>query len=684
VREPSPDYSLDEYERPNQAWVCGLASEGTPCPAGPTASGRCPALAECAPVRDGDRWQCNRSAVRGGTCEDGPTPDGVCGRVHCCTPVRSLRAVRARFVSGVTMLVGGLLVVMLSADWRDEAIRPGPLAVHHAQLLEHGGHNDDYESRCAACHPAATGNLAGWTASLVIGHGDRPTQSQLCMNCHEKTIDRTHALSPHNLSAGQLQALSDARGGVRRGNLLARAVGVDRTGHGEIACATCHREHQGPHVDLTEMDNAACQACHRQQYHSFAADHPDFGMWPYERRTRIVFDHVSHQAKHFAERKQTFDCRTCHVEDASSRGMLTLSYEQTCAACHDERIATSVARGLPMFALPTLDETAFRAAGLNFGVWPAEASGDFDGRLPPLMKLLLAADPSAARAMDTLGADFEFLDVDPDDREHLAASAALAVAIQQLFSDLNESATRTVRERLVAVLGRDLPTTQIDALLAGLSIDTVRRTMFEEWGRDSIAQDDSSPPDRSPSENDSRPLFSPAGTWFYDETTLSIRYRPAAHNDPVLTSLHTLLVEPSDAVERPIVAAMRSELNKPTAPGLCASCHSVESRPVGGSTINWRAANPSGQPRTFTKFSHGPHIILPQMADCSHCHTFDPAANTAASYAGLNPNMFVSEFLPLSKSQCVECHTPRAAGDNCQKCHNYHVEQVEPWRGQGD
>jgi hypothetical protein len=46
---------------------------------------------------------------------------------------------------------------------------------------------------------------------------------------------------------------------------------------------------------------------------------------------------------------------------------------------------------------------------------------------------------------------------------------------------------------------------------------------------------------------------------------------------------------------------------------------------------------------------------------------------------------FVSEFKPLTKRQCAECHTKTAAGDRCQSCHNYHVETVEGWRiGGGD
>ena len=97
------------------------------------------------------------------------------------------------------------------------------------------------------------------------------------------------------------------------------------------------------------------------------------------------------------------------MEDSTGHVQLLASYETACASCHDEKIATSVAQGVPMLALPTLDVDALKAAGHDIGPWPEAATGDFDGRLPPMMKLLLAADPAAAEAMTTLGADFEFL-----------------------------------------------------------------------------------------------------------------------------------------------------------------------------------------------------------------------------------------------------------------------------------
>lgn len=694
MREPAADYSANQYERPNQPWVCGLGEHGHACPAGPTARGRCPALAECAPTRDGDRWQCNRSALRGGPCDEGPTPEGGCGCTHKCRPVRSLRSMRGRFVAACMLLASGGVLIALSADWRDRVIRPGPLAQQHAQLLERA---DGGPPNCGACHPAASQNVAGWAAALVVASDDRPTQSQLCMNCHAKSIPTKLALAAHDLPASVLEQVSGARG------VAAPSVGK------EFACAACHREHHGAQVDLTAIDNAACQACHQQRYESFAADHPDFGMWPYERRTRIAFNHAAHRGKHFVEKKQAFDCRTCHVSNATGDVERLANYDTACAACHDEKIATSVGRGVPMFALPTLDVDAMKTAGHDVRPWPKDATGDFDGRLPPAMKLLLTADPAAAQAIAKLGAGFEFQDIEPEDAEQLAAAADLAAAIKSLFGDISKRGPAAIRERLSAAIGWNVSETEAATLTAGLSVDTIRGAAEwlpgveaggAEWQTGglggmlstrsgvSMLQPHTSMPTPAAGEGMAPPInlsFAPAGAWSRDESTLSIRYRPAVHADPVLAGWLELLAKTPQLESRPVALAMFEELTKATAPGLCVSCHSVEQGESGELAINWRAYDRTNEPRGFTKFSHGPHLTLPQLADCASCHAIDDAANAAASYVEMNPRRFVSEFKPLTKRQCAECHTKAAAGDRCQSCHNYHVETVEGWRiGGGD
>ena len=663
MREPTPDFSTSQYQRPNQPWVCGLAEHGHACPAGPTRRGHCPALAECAPLRDGDRWTCNRSALRGGPCDEGPTPDGGCGCVQTCRPVRSLRAKRGRFIAACACLALGGAVISLSADWRNQVIKPGPLAQQHAQLLGRPG----AEPNCGACHAAAAQNVGGWTMSLVIAHDDLPTQSQLCMNCHAKTIAKEHALAAHNLPTGVLQKITGTRG----------AIGL--AAMKDVACATCHREHHGAQFNLAAMDNAACQSCHQQRFASFAADHPEFGNWPYERRTGIVFNHASHRGKHFGEKKQAFDCRTCHVSDSTNSVEQLTAYETACAKCHDEKIATSVGRGMPMLALPTLDVDALAKAGHNIGPWPRAATGDFDGRVPPMMKLLLAADPAAAEAMAKLGPGFEFQDVDPDDPQQLAACANFALATKALLADVSKRGMEAVRERLNVALGREVTDADVATLMAGLSIDTIRAVAAWIPG---IASANEQLPAASTIVNITglQSPYGAAGSWTRDDATLSLRYTPASHADPVLASWLEVLAKTPQLESRPVPAAMFKELSKATAPGLCASCHSAERSDRGEFVINWHAHDRAQEPRGFTKFTHGPHLTMPQLADCTSCHAIDDAANTSVAYTDLDPHRFLSEFKPMSKQRCAECHTKSLAGDSCQSCHNYHVEAVEGWR----
>jgi hypothetical protein len=484
------------------------------------------------------------------------------------------------------------------------------------------------------------------------------------MECHDATISAQFALTAHSVAPESLRRIT--------------AEGKASAMEGELACATCHREHQGARFDIAAMNDAACQSCHQARYESFASDHPDFGNWPYERRTRIAFNHASHGAKHFAEKKQAFECRTCHFEDATRSVQLTAGYEKACASCHDEKIATSVAKGVPMFALPTLDVDALKAAGHDIGTWPEEATGDFDGRLPPAMKLLLAGDPVARDAMVSLGADFDFMDVDPNDPSQLEASAEIAKAIKALLSDLGRRGPAAMQERLLSSLGPETRESVVPELFAGLSAGTLHGAA--DWlGVDE--GDEAWPREKASLRTRMVPLrFDPPGTWSLDESSFTLQYQPANHTDPVLASWLELLAAVPQLESRPIALAMFKEMSSPTAAGTCASCHSVEYGDGGRMAVNWRASNRGTERRTLTKFSHEPHLMLPQLADCRSCHVINDAADMSKSYATYDPHGCVSDFAPVLKQHCVQCHTARAAGDSCQKCHNYHVDVVEKWR----
>jgi len=283
-----------------------------------------------------------------------------------------------------------------------------------------------------------------------------------------------------------------------------------------------------------------------------------------------------------------------------------------------------------------------------------------------------------------------------------------------LFRELAERPRAAVRGRLTQTLGRGVTDAEVNALIAGLSEDTMR-AVVTAWfpGGDSPSRSGLVSPQSVTTEphGDGMPpngrsfAFAPSGAWFHDEAAFAIRYRSSAHADPVLTGWLELLSGTRDLAKRPVGLAAFDELSRPTAPGLCVSCHSVEQAAANGLMANWRGGGRDSfstnddqhlaprlvekesrplrtiGPRPFTKFSHGPHLVLPELADCSQCHALDDSADAAASYAEWDPWRFSSEFAPMRKQQCAQCHTATAAGDRCQMCHHYHVDPAESGSG---
>ena len=623
------------YDRPHQPWRCGLSHEGEPCPAGPTDRGACPGASACRPVRDGDRWLCNRSPLRGGPCSEGPGPQGECAIAYRCTPFRSLRSRRGQLVSAAAVAALGALLILLAADWRREAIAPGPLSVHHAQLLT----GARAAERCAACHAAGGGLIVPASAAAgIAGAAAAPTQTALCMACHDKRLAPQHATAAHTLDP---VSLPRAVGGAPR-----------RDPDEPIACSACHREHQGRDHDLRAIAGAACQACHAVRYDSFAGAHPEFADWPYRRRTRIAFDHGSHHAKHYPEQRREFACAACHQLDSAGGRMTTHGYDAACRECHDAGIATSLAPGIAVFALPTLDVDALAEAGYEIGDWPDDPQGDFDGPLSPAAKLLVAADPHGAAGLAVLGPRFDFYDLDPEDDKQLAAAAQVVGAYKRALGQMAAGGT-------------------VEALVPGLA-PAAARAWLARLLPDAVAPDSVPAAATSATDLPAARALGPLGAWEFDDAALVIRYRASGHADAALVAWFEALAAAASDDRAALADPLLRDLVKPTAPGQCGSCHSLERDPAGRLSVQWRAD--PGQPHgaaSLTRFSHAPHMTQPELRDCQACHQLAAGVATT-SYAHDDPTAFIPGFAPLAKADCAACHRPQAAGSSCTQCHRYH------------
>ena len=671
------EFFASDYERPQQEWICGWSEE--PCVLGPDNKGRCCASNACMPLQRDDRWICTRPKRKGGNCEIGPLPDGRCScPIPPCQPRRSLRARRGRLAYLFLAFTFGLLLLIFGGSNLEEArlaiVNPGPLTQGHAA------------QECASCHAVAAQTPAAWVeAAFVEEEGSLP-----CLKCHSGLGEA--ALQVHGVPAGQLRTATPSQeaksGAVPAGLLLSDALGVSPISSEEpLACATCHREHRGSAADLQAMGDAQCQVCHQNQFTSFADGHPSFSAFPYQRRSRIAFDHGAHIG-HFNQAQIGYSCIDCHTQDPAGRQMLSADFEQSCSRCHAEKLEKGDA--VEFITLPVVHLEALDEMGLPVGAWPADADSEeeYEGELTPFTKLLLLGDshyPEAAEDLQLI-AELDLLYLSDEDEETLQAVQRMIWGVKRLLYDLSTGGHQVFQERLRQV-GEDLTHAQTAALAGRLSGDLVR-SVIQVWmpllpeemskvaaeGIDALAELERN--ELEWKEDEPWEDWVNGGGWYHQRGySFSIFYKPSGHGDALLSGW---LEAAAQAYGIDGGASILSQLRTRRPTAVCLSCHSVDGHPTdpdGRRLINWRGFHPeTDHSPSVAEFSHAPHL----NQDCRDCHTFDQTLEPVAfaeAYKRDVPTSFTGNFAQMPKTLCAECHTSARAGDACLACHNYHFNR---------
>ena len=719
-------YNRKLYDRPQDDWVCGRAAEGCPCVFGPGAKGECRATSQCLPAKKGDRWICTRAISLGAVCERGPLPDGTCGcPVPPCWPQRSLRAQRGRLVWLTFSFALGLVVLALWGSTHVVWSNPGPLTTQHAMSAQ----------RCADCHvePAAI-------AVTRVARADRQLEhNQLCIKCHD--LGPQGSL-PHGATRPQLAALATgAKSGPGTQPLaLAAAQALAPGDRTNLACAACHQEHHGHDADLKRMSDQQCQVCHQAQFASFTLGHPEFTNYPYVRRTRLQFDHVTHVQKYFTDPRQVAaaptSCAQCHEPGVDGRQMLVRNFEQTCAKCHAGQIegeGRADAKGLVFLRLPGFDLAALEAAGAAVGEWPAYC----EGGLTPFMRWMLEGDATARAALITLG---------PANLAKLAAATPaqkvaatqLLWSVKGLLADLVTQGQQVVIRRLGPPTAGQLPARRTgqfspdslqaaqQAWLPNLLVEVAAYRRSEKPTRPPVAagprvasvapaalvavapapaSDDlladpapqrvapaaggdlltAEPPAASPLV--AAPTGRPRVGLEFDDAEARVAEGGWYRRDETYALYYrpgghadlflTAWLEATANDPQPAAQAIFTQLAAERSPGVCMKCHTVD-RTQGSVVVNWLASRPSPDLRMFTTFKHAPHFSLMGDQGCSTCHVLDVNANYVGAFgANHDTTIFHSNFTPLSKTACTTCHQPTIAGASCQQCHNYHTGKLQ-------
>jgi hypothetical protein len=730
-RELQPrGFQQSPYERPEQNWVCGWTAAGGACPRGPTPDGRCDVTHECAPVLDKERWRCTRPPAYGGACDDGPLADGTCCRaVSRCQPDRTLRAKRGRLTRWTTSMALGVLILSVSGPMGSSIVSPGPVTYQHAP----------YESACETCHAAGVGGPAEWFSAGLASPVTTPhdadsaepelaSDSARCQQCHQFGRE-PHGVDPAHLAILTRDAATAPTSGG--GAVLALAgfgPGPATNEAGELACATCHQEHTGRDAVLTRLGNRQCQVCHTKKFSDFGDGHPTFTDYPYARRTRIRFNHATHQTDHFPQEGTDFSCRGCHNPDRRGQVMLVEGFEANCASCHESDV--SVDEGIPFIQLPGINTEELSGFGVEIGQWPTYADVDLTEPFSPYLRIMLAADPANTQSFEALPTGFDeliFADLGTDEDE-AAAVGQIVWAIKELLYELSTEKQSALKEHLDSGLRRTMSENELSKLSGNFDFDLVssavnawfpRLKSEVEAQRRSVTRNGSEGFDlRSHrtqlTEAEGFESADPVWGWTVDFDGFAIRYRPRGHEDPLMQSWLEAAVHPDQHTNADAMKFAFDALSTTEADGKCAKCHSIDVTDA-IQVVNWQQKHRDRRKRGFTEYMHGPHLIQPELSDCTACHSLggdaqaieeiappekqtpdaesdsdstttasaspqEPRRDSAKAYkigfanGNHDPQVFESNFVPIDHATCASCHQSTAASDSCLNCHAYHVD----------
>jgi hypothetical protein len=364
---------------------------------------------------------------------------------------------------------------LLSRD--TQFLMPGPLASVHGAI-----------ENCGACHTKSGNGKLSWIHGLIAG--DPRADSKACLTCHKmpKTAFNAHSASAEvlNESTRRLTKIAAETPQPLSARAQSSAFATRDVVARGLFCATCHQEHQGVHFNLTKISNEQCRSCHVVKFDSFDSHHPKFENYPFERRTRIVYDHAGHFDKHFPEVAKKYPakripdtCSTCHDSRADERVMAVAPFEKTCTTCHLDQIVgkerASGPKGVAFLTLPSLDVKTLKEKNAAIGEWPE----DTDAELSPFMKVMLSRD-ERGRALIKAVDGVNLQDLSDANDDQIKAVTTLVWEIKRLFYALISGKASDVLADLNIGSGVKLSANLVADLTASIPRDVVISAQ-QEW-----------------------------------------------------------------------------------------------------------------------------------------------------------------------------------------------------------
>jgi hypothetical protein len=356
-------------------------------------------------------------------------------------------------------------------------LMPGPLASAHGGV-----------EACSACHTNSGTTKLSWLHGLVAG--DRAADSKACLTCHKmpQTAMNAHGAPAEVLKESTVRLTKLAMGKANAGStgvqgLLSPMHVGDTRGP---FCGTCHQEHQGASFDLRTITNEQCQSCHVLKFDHFDKDHPEFSNYPFETRTRIVFDHAGHFGKHYPEtakkepdKRIPETCSSCHDSRGDKRVMAVAPFEKTCASCHGDQITgkqrVSGPKGIAFLALPGLDLETLRKKNAAIGEWPDGS----EATLTPFMKVMISRNDNG-RAITAALEGLNLQDLSQANDTQIKAVTDMAWEIKRLLNGLIAGKASDILADLNIVQGTKLSASLVGDLTASIPRDVLLAAQ-QQW-----------------------------------------------------------------------------------------------------------------------------------------------------------------------------------------------------------
>jgi hypothetical protein len=359
-----------------------------------------------------------------------------------------------------------------------QLLMPGPLASAHGAI-----------EKCDACHTKSGSGKLSWIHRLTAVSNPL-ADSKACLSCHKMP---TTAFNAHGASDRVLKQSTKRLTKIVAWSTVPQSARAQSAAFpmrdvmaGDLYCATCHQEHQGVNFNLKKISNEQCRSCHVVQFDSFDGNHPKFDKYPFERRTRIIYDHVGHFGKHYPElakkepkKRIPETCSTCHNTNDDKRVMAVASFDQTCATCHLDQIIgkerASGPKGISFLAIPGLDLDTLSEKKAAIGEWPVESGAT----LTPFMKVLISRNEKG-RALIKAVDGLNLQDLSKANDEQIKAVSGLAWEIKGLFYALIKGKASEVLGDLTIGNGEKLSPNLVADLTANIPRDAIIGAQ-QEW-----------------------------------------------------------------------------------------------------------------------------------------------------------------------------------------------------------